>query len=309
MTITDALRFRQDFYDKQDPSADEEFMFTEAMGTLIQETKKPEYMAELAWFYCGRKQFATEKKYLEMAAECGYGPAHEELGYMWFHGQHGEKDYKKAFEYFSKGAEPDKFGNKGSLWCRFKLADMYRFGTGVEKDEAKYREMIEQAYKEVQNPQYLNEPFPEIAYRLAGIRREQGENAEAIALLRRGKRFMEERLTYDPFWGHIEVMGRIVRLLYKLAPFSPKEGNFYDLFHLVQEPGQYRVKLHGKVYTVEVAEEDGERVVGLDGKWYNRFEDLIQKAVIGGEKVTQIFDEFEIMRPRKKPESSTSSNS
>ena len=106
MTITDALRFRQDFYDKQDPSADEEFMFTEAMGTLIQETKKPEYMAELAWFYCGRKQFATEKKYLEMAAECGYGPAHEELGYMWFHGQHGEKDYKKAFEYFSKGRSP-----------------------------------------------------------------------------------------------------------------------------------------------------------------------------------------------------------
>ncbi len=29
---------------------------------------------------------------MEMAAEYGYLPAMEELGYMWYYGQHGEKD-------------------------------------------------------------------------------------------------------------------------------------------------------------------------------------------------------------------------
>ena len=309
MTTADALKIRQDYYDNEKKTADDEFMYTEALTMLIRESGKPEYMAELAWYYCGLKRFDLEIKYLEMAAECGYGPAYEELGYMWYYGQHGEKDYKKAFVYYTKGAEPDKYGNRGSLWCKYKLADMYRYGCAVEVDIERYVKMIEEAYEEVKNAQYLNEPYPEIALRYAGILNERGTDDEAVALLKRAKRFLAERLALDPFWGHIEVMGRIVRLLYKLAPFSPKEGNFYDLFHLVQEPGQYRVKLHGKVYTVEVAEEDGERVVGLDGKWYNRFEDLIQKAVIGGEKITQIFDEFEIMRPRKKPESSMSSNS
>ena len=35
-------------------------------------------------------------KYMELAAESGYVPAMEELGYMWYYGQHGEKDYRKT---------------------------------------------------------------------------------------------------------------------------------------------------------------------------------------------------------------------
>ena len=48
-------------------------------------------MCELGWFYCSKKKFDLEIKYLEMAAEYGYLPAMEELGYMWYYGQHGEK--------------------------------------------------------------------------------------------------------------------------------------------------------------------------------------------------------------------------
>ena len=267
-------------------------MFTEALGTLITETKYPKYMCELAWHYCEKKRFDLEIKYLEMAAECGYGPAYEELGYMWYYGQHGEKDYAKAFEYYTKGAQPDRFGNKGSLWCKYKLADMYRYGCAVPKDEGKYCAMIEEAYRAVQNPKLLNDPYPEICLRLAGIRSEQGEIEEAVFLLLNAKDFMAERLSNEPFWGHIEVMGRIVRFLYKLIPFDEEDADFYDMFYLTQMPGRYEMTRAGEIVTIEVTEENGERAISYDGKFFRSFEDFCSKAEHNGKRFTAAYDEF-----------------
>lgn len=292
MIISDALKFEREYWDSTERTEDDEFMFTEALGTLITETKDPKYMCELAWHYCEKKRFDLEIKYLEMAAECGYGPAYEELGYMWYYGQHGEKDYAKAFEYYTKGAQPDRFGNKGSLWCKYKLADMYRFGCAVPKDEGKYCEMIEEAYREVQNPKLLNDPYPEICLRLAGIRSEQGEIEEAVFLLLNAKDFMAERLSYEPFWGHIEVMGRIVRFLYKLIPFDEEDADFYDMFYLTQTPGRYEMTRAGETVTIEVTEENGERAIGYDGKFFRSFEDFCSKAEHNGKRFTAAYDEF-----------------
>ena len=277
MNNGDALKALQEYYDIKNPTPDDEFKFTEALGYLIEETKNPKYMCELGWYYCSKKRFDLEIKYLEMAAEYGYLPAMEELGYMWYYGQHGEKDYDKAFYYFSKGAEGD--GTNGNLWCKYKLADMYRFGCSVEKDEDKYREMIEDAYEKVKNSRYLNDPFPEISLRLAGIRADQGNKEEAIELLKKAKKFMAERLSVEAFWGHIEVMGRIIRFL-------------YELFYLTDKPGKYTVKHNGKKVAIEVIDEDGEKAIGYNGKWYRSFEDLCQKAELGSDKLTTIYDEF-----------------
>jgi TPR repeat protein len=290
MNNGDALKALQEYYDIKNPTPDDEFKFTEALGYLIEETKNPKYMCELGWYYCSKKRFDLEIKYLEMAAEYGYLPAMEELGYMWYYGQHGEKDYDKAFYYFSKGAEGD--GTNGNLWCKYKLADMYRFGCSVEKDEDKYREMIEDAYEKVKNPRYLNDPFPEISLRLAGIRADQGKKEEAIELLKKAKKFMAERLSVEAFWGHIEVMGRIIRFLYELQPFDTEEADFYDLFYLTDKPGKYSIKHNGKKVAIEVIDEDGEKAIGYNGKWYRSFEDLCQKAEFGSDKLTTIYDEF-----------------
>ena len=290
MNNADALKALQDYYDKKNPTSDDDFKFTEALGFLIEETKDPKYMTELGWYYCSKKRFDLEIKYLEMAAEYGYLPAMEELGYMWYYGQHGEKDYDKAFYYFSKGAEGD--GTNGNLWCKYKLADMYRFGCSVPKDEDKYREMIEEAYEEVNDPKFLNDPFPEISLRLAGIRIDQGKKDEAVALLRKAKRFMAERLSIEAFWGHIEVMGRIVQLLYELQPFDMEDADFYDLFYLAEKPGKYTIKHNGKKVEIEIIEEDEEKAIGYAGKWYRSFGEFCQKAEISGEKFTDIYDEF-----------------
>ena len=88
MNNGDALKALQEYYDVTNPAPDDEFKFTEALGYLIEETKNPKYMTELGWYYCAKKRFDLEIKYLEMAAEYGYLPAMEELGYMWYYGQH-----------------------------------------------------------------------------------------------------------------------------------------------------------------------------------------------------------------------------
>ena len=291
MSNTEALQILQEYYDNPKRSKDDEFLYTEALGFLITETKHPKYMAELAWYYCERKRFDLELKYLEMAAECGYGPAFEELGYMWYYGQHGEKDYRKAFEYYTKGSEPDLYGNKGSLWSKYKLADMYRFGCAVEKDEARYCRMIEEAYEEVRNARYLNEPFPEIALRLAGIRHEQGCDDTATELLQKARNFLAERLSYDPFWGNIEVMGRIVRFQRQLISV-PDKLKFYDLFWLTKQAGRYTMMLYDEQITIDVTPKDEGLVLQCDGTYYRDFGDFCSRARHEGSRFIEIYDEI-----------------
>ena len=291
MTNAMALKELQDYYDTDNPTEDDEFRFTEALGYLIDQTKDPKYMYELGWFYCSKKRFDLEIRYLEMASEYGYIPAMEELGYMWYYGQHGQKDYDKAFYYFSKGAVLDE--SNGGLWCKYKLADMYRYGCAVEKDEDKYREMIEEAYEQVRDPKLLNDPFPEIAYRLAGIRAAQERKDEAIKLLKAAKDFMAERLSVEAFWGHIEVMGRIVCFLYELIKIDWDDVDLYDLFYLTEKPGRYDLTFQGRKYEIEAVEDDdGTRALKFGGKWYRSFADLCQKAELNGEKLTSVYDEI-----------------
>ncbi len=297
MTTSEAITAINEYYDIDNPTEHDDIVYTESLKFLIEELNDPKYMTDLAWYYCEHKRFDLEIKYLEMAAECGYIPAMEELGYMWYYGQHGEKDYDKAFYYFSKCAEADK----GNLWARYKLADMYRYGLSVEKDEEKYVRMIEEAYEDVKHPKSLGAPFPEISLRLAGIRETQGKNKEAIDLLIKAQSFMAERLSFDPFWGHIEVMGRIVRFLDKISfcvPSCYPTNNFYDLFAMTQTPGIYFMTCKGKQLELEVIEENGEKAIGYNGKWYRSFEDLCAKAEINGKKFTSIYDEITGIIPK-----------
>ncbi len=289
MTITEALQIEQDYMDITNPTDDQEFLYTEALGFLIEETKNPRYMYDLGWYYCTKKRFDLEIKYLEMAAEYNFGPALEELGYMWYYGQHGEKDYKKAFEFFSRGADIAHDEYPRSLWCKYKLADMYRNGYAVEKDEKKYRKIIEDAYEEVKDPQYLNDPFPEIAWRMAGIWITDGKKKQAENLLRKAKRFLAERISVENFWGYIETMGRIIGDLYELKPFDGKTFDFYDLFYLTKKPGKWNFMYNGRKYQIECSN-DEDHAVCFEGKYYRSFADFCQKAVIEKERVTAVYD-------------------
>lgn len=288
MKVSVARQMLDEYYEISNPTEDDDFRYVEALEFLISSTKDPKYMCELAWFYCSKKRFDLESKYLEMAAEYGYAAAFEELGYMYYYGQHGVTDYEKAFKYFSMGAEKESAPD--NLWCRYKLADMYHNGYYVEKDEAKYRELIEKAFSDAEPPLRLNIPFPEIAFRLAKIMAEDGEEDKAAMLLMRAKDFMAERLSIDPFWGYINVMGMIVRFMYEPVPFDEEFFDFYDIFYLIGKPGSCSFLYEDEKYSIEISEED--HAVGFDGKWYRNFEEFCQKAEINGEKFTTRYDEL-----------------
>ena len=44
MNNVDALRVIQEYHDTNNPTNDDEFRYTEALGYLIEETKDPQYM-------------------------------------------------------------------------------------------------------------------------------------------------------------------------------------------------------------------------------------------------------------------------
>ena len=287
MDITKAKQILDAYYELPNPKEEDDFAFTEALRFLIDETHDPKYMTELAWHYASKQIFDLEYKYLELAASYNYMPAMEELGYMYYYGQHGVKDYAKALYYFKKGAESDT----GSLWCRYKIADMYKNGYGVEKDEDTYREMIEAAYEDVKNINFLNEPYPEIALRLAEIRAAQQRTDEAVRLLERAKSFMAQRLSYEAFWGHLSVMERIINLLYSLTEFKIETADFYDLFYLTKTPGKYILSYRTEKVVIEVVEDNNEYAIAYDGKWYRNFADFCEKAEIDGNKFTAVYEE------------------
>ena len=102
MTVYEARKIVADFDENQGITDEDEFMFIEAMNFLIEEEKNPQDMMYLGGYYYEQKHFDLALKYYEMAASMDYDAAYECLGYIWYYGRTGERDYKKAFEHFSK---------------------------------------------------------------------------------------------------------------------------------------------------------------------------------------------------------------
>ena len=69
MTIKDALDIVRDYYNLNNPSEKEEFIYVEAVKYLMEETKDPQYIMELGGYYYGKKDYELALKYYEYAAE------------------------------------------------------------------------------------------------------------------------------------------------------------------------------------------------------------------------------------------------
>ena len=86
-----------------------------------------------AQYYDGHRgfeqNFQLAMKYYHMAALNGSRQAQENLGYCYYYGRDGHRDYEKAFHYFALGAFD------GHLISLYKIGDMYLNGLYVEKNE------------------------------------------------------------------------------------------------------------------------------------------------------------------------------
>lgn len=287
MTIYEANRICRDYYNNTRPTEDDRFMFVEAMEFLIRETKDPAYMLNLGAFYYTEKEFDLALKYYEMSAEYDNMIALSNLGYIWYYGRTGEKNYEKAFYYFNKAKM------LGDTVAAYKVADMYKNGYYVEKDHEKYKEIIEELYPLVDKDGEPQEPLPEIYTRLANIRAEEGKNEEAIRLFEEARFFLEWRLECGHFFGDLTIMKFLIADLYKLKEFDPEDFNLYDLYYLLNTPVKVSFTGFEKSYAVESVEESGENAVNFNGKWYRTVDDFFKNAEIDGEFITTVAGELE----------------
>lgn len=286
MTLTEAKQIARSFYRKDRPTDEDVFLFTEAMDYIITETGDPAAMLDLGGYYYGRKDYDLALKYYELAAECKYTDAYECLGYVWYYGRTGVRDYEKAFHYFTLAKEA------GSTVSAYKLADMYKNGYYVEKSFEKYREIIEQLYDEVKNAQHLNDPLPEVFTRLARIRKEEGENGEAVRLYLAAKDFLAQRIRYNPFFGNLNIMMWLVDDLYTLIPFEEECFDFFDLYYLLKKPCRISFRRGREHFDLEVTDNDGETEIRLNDRWFRTREDFFAKACTGDSLLTGIYDEL-----------------
>jgi tetratricopeptide (TPR) repeat protein len=287
MTVEEARLIEKEFYGISNPDEEQEFMYIEAMNFLIEEENKPEDMMSLGGYYYELKKFDLALKYYEMASAFGIDAADECLGYIWYYGRTGEKNYERAFKHYSKSME------RGNVVCAYKVADMYKNGYYVEKDYDKYVSIIESLYPKMQQATNLGEPLPEIYTRLARIRTKQGAIDEAIELYLIAKDFLAQRLSYNAFFGHLNVMKWLIDDLYQLIEFDEDDFDFYDMYYLLKSPVKVGFTFEGKEQSLETLMEEGACVIHFNDKWYRDRDEFFQKACINNERLTAIYDHLE----------------
>ena len=220
MTVDEARKIVRRFDENKKLTEDDVFMFTEAMNYLIETFHDPHDMMHLGGYYYKIKKFDLALKYYEMAATYDLPSAYECLGYIWYYGRTGERDFKKAFEYFSK------LKDKGDPVATYKVADMYKNGYYVEKNQAKYEEIIEELYPVVKDMNDVFDPVPEVFTRLAAIRVSQGKQDEAIELYLYAKDFLAQRIRYSAFFGNLNIMKWLIDALYDLTELDVDDFDF-----------------------------------------------------------------------------------
>jgi len=292
MTVIEAKRICSDYYGKTRPTEEETFLYTEALRYLIEEQKDPGRMVELGAHYYESRQFDLALKYYELAAEHDNLYAISDLGYIWYYGRTGERDYEKAFYYF------DRARRMGDMVAAYKVADMYKNGYHVAKDHEKYKAIIEELYPKVENARRLDAPLPEIFTRLARIRSEEGKRDEALRLYDEARDFLEQRIRAHPFFGDLNIMKWMIEDIYRLREFDREDVRLYDLCYLLVSPAKVRFRFEDGAHEVEAVEEDGAVVIRFDDGWFRTADDFFRNAELDGELITTRYEElydFEVL--------------
>lgn len=283
MTIAEARRIINEYEYKSVLTDDEEFLMLEAFEFMIEATKETEWMVRLGGYYYEKRNFDLALKYYEMADELGDKWAAEGLGYIWYYGRTGVKDYDKAFRYYHKAMEND------NLQSLVKVADMYKNGYGVERNYDMYVELVETAYDYVKDVQFLGAPVPEVFTRLAKIRTEQGNTDEAIDLYVRAKDYLIRRISVNPFFGNLNIMQWLEEDLYGLIDFDRADFDLYDLFVLMREPAKVSFMYEGAEFEVEAVREESGVSIRFGDNWYRDIAEFFAKATIAGERIPVLY--------------------
>lgn len=283
MTIKEAERIAREFESKTKKTESDVFLFTEAMEYLIRVRQDPGDMMWLGGYYYEIQNFDLALHYYEMAEECGSDEACECLGYIWYYGCTGKVDYEKAYRYFSRMME------KGHLVSAYKVADMYKNGYYVEKDEEKFASIIESLYPKASKCRDVFDPVPEIFIRLAEVRKKQGKDKDVKDLYLAAKDFLAQRLENSSFFGDFNIMKQLINDMYETAPPDPDDLDLYDLYYVLKTPNKVRFCSDEKNYEVEAVMDGRECAVKFGDKWYRDRDQFFSEATIDGKPIALFY--------------------
>ncbi|MBQ0064730.1 MAG: sel1 repeat family protein [Firmicutes bacterium] len=283
MNIFEAQEIIQEYYQSQNHTEEEEFIFFEALTFLIEETKDPKYMIDAGGYFYRQRKFELAQKYYEMAESYDYEIAYECLGYIWYYGRTGMPDYEKAFHYFSKSAE------KGNLVSQYKVADMYKNGYYVQKDNKKYKDIVSSLVNKVKNCTNVFDPLPEVYTRYARICFEEEDISKGIYYYLIAKDFQAQRLMYTRFFGDLNIMKWLIQDLYKYKELDLEDIDLFDLFYVLLKPCTITFEYEEETYTIQAIEEERNVVISFLGKWYKDVDDFFKKACIENTPISTLY--------------------
>lgn len=281
MNSQEAVHLIDLFYKKDNPSEKDESIYVNALKYLIENKQDAAAMSELAGFYYEKKQYDLAEKYYLLANKHGDSYAPVGLGYIYYYGRNGVKDYKKAFFYYSKAAK--LYGNREA---KMKIADMLENGYGCTKDLVAARQILLDLYTEIKDTTNLADPYPEVVHRLGAIYIAEGKGKDAVPMLERACDFIRYRIRVNPFWGNFVVAQKLIEELDSIYP--PDEGDlisFYDLFYVFQKPGVAKLIYHEKTYLIKAFEEEGKIKVKIGRKVYSSVYDFLENALFQGKHI------------------------
>ena len=280
MNKEEARRILTRFQRNDNQTEQDEFMAIEAANYLVEVENDPDAMCFLGGLYYGKQKYDLAEKYYLLADENGDDYAPVGLGFIYYYGRNGAKDFKKAFYYFNKAK------NLGDMEAAMKIADMYHNGYGCEKDDVKYKETLLEIYDKIKDSKKLFDPYPEVAHRLADIYINENTNLdEARMMLSKARSFIIQRIRYSPFWGNFIVCRRVITLYYKLFPFEEDNMDSFDLFYLFTKPHKVSFVYHNKDYIIESFFDEGQMRVKCDNIVYKSTEDFLTNAKFNGKHI------------------------
>lgn len=301
MNETKARKIITDYYRIQNPSEEENFQYIEALEYLIKVKNNSYAMLDLGAYYYRNKDYELAKKYYELASMHGVLQADINLGYVWYYGRTGVVDYKKAFEYFSKGLE------YGDYVSTYKVADMYKNGYYVDKDLDKYREIIDLLFERAENDDIGGHSGVEVYLRYADAHKNDDDLKQVGIAINKAYSNLYHKLCFDNFFGDYSNMKWCVELAHEIMEdvYPMVDGiDLYDLYVLFKKPfkglretgpSEYSVvdthkvsfSFEDKTYFIEAYEEDdGNISVKFEDKWYRSVHEFMLNAKLADKPIS-----------------------
>lgn len=262
--------------------------YIDALEYLIKETDDPLYMMKLGGWYYESRHFDLAEKYHLMAAKKDDMNAYSCLGYIYYYGRIGKKDYKKAYECFKKASD------MGDIISGYKLADMYHRGFYVDKDEQKYKEIIMSLYEEVKDEINLFAPVPEIFSRLGRIYLSEGKRYDGIMLLLKAKDFLGQRLWESTFFGDLSIMKYLIKDIYEVIELDQDHLDVFDLYYILTKESIVRITYNQIDFYIR-SDQDG--TIEMNDILYEDVDDFFSRAKLDlRTPIFSVYDQLDDMK-------------